>query len=399
MKPLRIALIKPEWGIRGGFEVVVDRLVAALQVAGHRVEMVGFDAWATDRRPFGRRVSDEMWERAAPYFLYLSQIEQCRQLDVRRADMVISTQPPTWAVEHPRHLSLFFHHNRLFYELGEYATSAGYERAEFHAECSAAVRRIDEEALGRVKHILAGSETVADRLRDYHRRDEGVSVFHAGPSGRDDMPSLNEADRGDHGYALCVSRHDFPKRTELFVHAMTFIRDIAGVSVGEGGRFGFAKQLAGQLAARSPSDVADDGIWLNCPEWIDPTLAPSQFGNLTFAGRVSDDDLDIHYRRCAVVVAPALLEDYGLTALEAMRYGKPVITCEDSGHLGRLVRHGETGLVVDPTGRAIGEAVRSLIDNPELRRRMGEAARQAATEYTWSRAFDEFQDGIERVMA
>jgi len=69
------------------------------------------------------------------------------------------------------------------------------------------------------------------------------------------------------------------------------------------------------------------------------------------------------------VVAPAYDEDYGLTAIEAMAAGTPVIVCRDGGGLVELVDHGVTGLVVEPTGAAIATAIRSLTDDPDLAQR------------------------------
>ena len=66
------------------------------------------------------------------------------------------------------------------------------------------------------------------------------------------------------------------------------------------------------------------------------------------AGRVDDARLAQLYREAPCVVAPAYEEDYGLTAVEAMRFGTPVIVCRDGGGLPGIVRHGFDGLVVEP---------------------------------------------------
>jgi glycosyltransferase involved in cell wall biosynthesis len=114
---------------------------------------------------------------------------------------------------------------------------------------------------------------------------------------------------------------------------------------------------------------------------------------------VSDDELDNWYRRALCVVAPAYLEDYGLTAVEAMSFGKPLIVCSDGGNLVNFVRHGENGLVVEPSGKAIADAVRELASDRELVRSMGAAARETAREYTWDRGMREIVDGIDLVMS
>jgi glycosyltransferase involved in cell wall biosynthesis len=394
---LQIAVVKPDWGIRGGFELVVDRVVSRLVDSGHDVRVLSYDAWASDHRPFGCRIPERSWAKAPEYFTYLSQLEACHRLDIHSADLVVSTQPPSFAVEHPRHLSLFFHHLRMFYDLSPYVGEAGLVDPSVHGEASTSVRRIDAEAISRVKHFAAGSETVASRLVEFNARTEGVSLFHAGPS-------LEGADSDEanptRGHVLCVSRHDFPKRTELFVHAASLAPDLRAVAVGTGGRLGFARQLANRLATtREAPDTDSKSLWCRSAPWIDPSTVEMIDLNLQFAGAVSDAELDRLYRQATCVVAPALLEDYGLTVIEAMRYGKPVIVCRDGGHLRELVTDGVTGLVVDPTGQAIADAMRHLNENHALAKSIGARAREFAREFTWERAMSEFDSAIEATLS
>ena len=70
--------------------------------------------------------------------------------------------------------------------------------------------------------------------------------------------------------------------------------------------------------------------------------------HVEIAGRVDDARLAQLYREAPCVVAPAYEEDYGLTAIEAMRFGTPVVVCRDGGGLAGIVRHGFDGLVVEP---------------------------------------------------
>jgi glycosyltransferase involved in cell wall biosynthesis len=98
------------------------------------------------------------------------------------------------------------------------------------------------------------------------------------------------------------------------------------------------------------------------------------------------------------VVAPAYLEDYGLTALEAMAFGKPVIVCNDGGYLSRLVTDGLNGLVVDPDPHALAAAIRRIHEDMAWAQQLGENGRAVAAEFTWERALAEFDVGVEQVM-
>jgi glycosyltransferase involved in cell wall biosynthesis len=109
--------------------------------------------------------------------------------------------------------------------------------------------------------------------------------------------------------------------------------------------------------------------------------------------------LERFYREAICVVAPALLEDYGLTIIEAMRYGKPLIVCNDGGHLCHLVEDGVTGLIVEPTGQAIADAMRYLSDNRDIAIEMGRRGQEVAAAFTWRRAMDEFDGAIEATLS
>jgi hypothetical protein len=78
----------------------------------------------------------------------------------------------------------------------------------------------------------------------------------------------------------------------------------------------------------------------------------------------------------AILVYLSKSEGLGSGALLAMSAGVPVIA-SNVGGLGEIIRHGENGLLVENEADAIAEAIRTLLDNPELARRMGAAARRS----------------------
>jgi glycosyltransferase involved in cell wall biosynthesis len=85
-----------------------------------------------------------------------------------------------------------------------------------------------------------------------------------------------------------------------------------------------------------------------------------------------------------VVVAPCEREGFGLAAAEAMAHGRPVVAAA-GGALLELVSDGETGLLVPPRDApALREAVKRLLGDPELRKRLGRAAHARARErFSW----------------
>lgn len=83
------------------------------------------------------------------------------------------------------------------------------------------------------------------------------------------------------------------------------------------------------------------------------------------------------YPRTDVYVLPSLAEGYGMSVVEAMSFGLPVIASDISA-LPELVQDGVTGRLVPPgDAEALFVAMRELMEDPALRRRFGAAGREA----------------------
>ncbi len=96
-------------------------------------------------------------------------------------------------------------------------------------------------------------------------------------------------------------------------------------------------------------------------------------GIVQFAG--FRDDLDDFFGCLDIFAHPALTEGLGVVTLKAAAAGVPVVAFA-AGGLTEAVAHGETGLLVPPEDVAgLRNAIGSLIDDAELRQRMGAAGR------------------------
>lgn len=395
---MRVCIAKPDWGITGGFELVLDRLVEMLEGAGHEVGWARVDVPALGQRAVGIDVPDEVWRNAAEYFRYVGIVGAFAELDPPDADVVVCTQPGSWGIRHPRKLALFYHHLRVFYDLADDYVAAGYVHPELHAWCTEEVRAVDAPRLDEVAHFLLPSLEVADRLERFNGIGaDRSSPFLAGLAFRDRgavTPTPPPAD----GHVLCVSRHEWPKRTEIVAAAAHLLP--AGrrvVLVGAGGRLEHVRAI--EVGFGRGEIGEDEGLWRSCQLRRPPLLYRDGSGRATFLGHVDAATLELLYAGSLCVVCPAYLEDYGLTAVEAMAYGKPVITCYDGGGLVDTVRHGHNGLVCGASPGEIAQAVRRLIDDPALRARLSEGAVASAAEYTWARAGAQFLAGVERAAA
>ena len=89
------------------------------------------------------------------------------------------------------------------------------------------------------------------------------------------------------------------------------------------------------------------------------------------------EDIPEVWRDSHIAVLPSFYrEGIPRSLIEAASSGRPMITCDVPG-CRDFVRHGESGLVIPPrSSDDLADALRRLAEDPQLRRRMGMAARQ-----------------------
>ncbi|MCC6073200.1 glycosyltransferase family 4 protein [Massilia sp. GCM10020059] len=99
--------------------------------------------------------------------------------------------------------------------------------------------------------------------------------------------------------------------------------------------------------------------------------------HVLFVGAVDEDDKAALLTLCYAMAFPSHLrsEAFGISLLEGAMYGKPMISSEIGTGTTYINIDGDTGLVVPPSDpQALGEAMRTLWDNPQLAADMGKRA-------------------------
>jgi glycosyltransferase involved in cell wall biosynthesis len=112
-----------------------------------------------------------------------------------------------------------------------------------------------------------------------------------------------------------------------------------------------------------------------------------------FVGFVPDVDAELV--RLDVLVVPSLVpEGFGLTVVEGMAAGLPVIA-PDAGGPAEIITHDVDGILVaagDPA--ALADALRRLGADPGTRRRLGDAARRRARDFTPARSAEQLTEAL-----
>jgi len=123
-------------------------------------------------------------------------------------------------------------------------------------------------------------------------------------------------------------------------------------------------------------------------------IADKQLEDVIFLGAISNGELRRQYQQASVfVLTPQQeglnFEGFGLVYLEAGAYGLPVVATITGG-VPDAVRQNETGYLLEPDDvSGIAQAIKTLLSDPELNNRMGQANRRWAETLTWVRAAQE----------
>lgn len=230
----------------------------------------------------------------------------------------------------------------LWSQEGEYARAGGMAMRAGLRALGPRLRRWDVASAAGVTHFIANSaHTRAEIARCYGRESE---VIH--PPVRTGFftpdPGIQRED-----FWLVAGALEPYKRTELVIEAAR--------------------------RAGAPLVVAGEGSMRR-------RLERAARGRVRFVGRVSDEALRDLFRRCGLFVFPQV-EDFGITLVEALACGAPVLA-RRAGGAAEILGDGASGAMFDaPTPEAIADAARGVVANSG-------AARAAALRFSEDR-FDQ----------
>jgi len=118
-------------------------------------------------------------------------------------------------------------------------------------------------------------------------------------------------------------------------------------------------------------------------------------GRVRAIGYVAPADRRAIFQKAALLVIPSFHEGFGITALEAMTTGVPVVAA-DRGALPEVL--GDAGLLVQPSADALADAMERVLTSPGHARWMVERGIERARLFSWRSAADAARDAYARAI-
>jgi len=178
-------------------------------------------------------------------------------------------------------------------------------------------------------------------------------------------------------YILITNRHEPQKRFEYVIEALKLIlKDYPEVRLVISGGFSSYTPTLKKLASRL--GLAD---------------------NIAWTGRLNEKNLQKLYQHCAVYCYPAPEEDFGLGILEAGGWGVPTVAWNYAGPK-VTVENGESGFLAKPYEiDDYAAKVLTILKNPKLRSKMGEAAWfRTKNCFSWEKHLDILEEEIRKII-
>lgn len=193
---------------------------------------------------------------------------------------------------------------------------------------------------------------------------------------QDRYPELPGIEKASPPLIVSVGRFSYYKGYEFLVRAAILIPEAKFSIVGNGPEYTRIKNM-----------VRDLGL----------------SGQIELPGEIPDEELQALFQRATLLCLPSVDrgEAFGMTQLEAMRYGLPLVSTAIPGSgVGWVNQDGVTGRVVPPaSAEALAEAMRELLKHPDRATVFGQAGRHRLVEhFTIARVAEALDRVYERVV-
>lgn len=224
------------------------------------------------------------------------------------------------------------------------------------------VKKLIKQVYKKADIVTAPTHELADELSSYGLKNvvclpNGIRLakFRAGKKAGDAFRKKHNIPKSKK-VVLYLGRVSFEKKLDVLLHAFSMIEKSGYMLViaGKGPYLEGVRKLAGTLCIR----------------------------NIRFTGFLSEEEVAAAYAGAEVFASASDTETFGLTYVEAMTSGLPVVGVSMFGAK-EIIKDGETGYLVPPGNtRKFAGALKKLLEDGKLRAKLGAAGRERAKGYS-----------------
>jgi glycosyltransferase involved in cell wall biosynthesis len=231
-------------------------------------------------------------------------------------------------------------------------------------------RRLDRNMVRAADRVLSNSPFGSRKLWEAYRR--RATVIEHGVDFAKPLPVEVEALGAQYkldgrGVALTVNHLHPRKRVDLFLRAVNQaamkVPRATALVVGAGPERERLQRLVAELGMQEGSDVI-------------------------FTGAVPENELPAYYALGNVYIHTGREESFGLSVIEALAMGLPVVSVAEGGPCD-TVQDGVSGYLVPAEADVLGDAAAKLLADPVKAKEMGQAgARFVSRHFSWEKGAD-----------
>jgi glycosyltransferase involved in cell wall biosynthesis len=161
--------------------------------------------------------------------------------------------------------------------------------------------------------------------------------------------------------------------------------------------FDLIAEAAARLGDECPPVVLAGPNWWRADEVRRRIAEVDTRSRIRFLGPVDDETLAALYRAATVVCHASRAEGFGMTCLEAMAFGAPIVATDLPAV--REFAAGSVELIPVDDAEALADVLHALLVDHERRRTLGEAAKVRAAAFTWARMAEDVVGAYQLALA
>jgi glycosyltransferase involved in cell wall biosynthesis len=187
--------------------------------------------------------------------------------------------------------------------------------------------------------------------------------------------SVKDVD-GDRKILLCVGRFEAEKHHDILIDAFAQIADQMA---------DWDLRLIGEGPLRANLEAQAASLYIE--------------NRVQFPGATSD--ISEAYLAAHLFVVPSRFESFGLATAEALSHGLPAVGFADCPGTNQLISHGVNGMLAPGTynrSASLADQLAQLMQDEELRARLGEAARKRAKGLRHEDTIEAWEKAIETIV-